>query len=49
MFKISVRYVGECGTVVVLGNPDLLGNQDILRTAIGQLWGKSVRGSLWRE
>lgn len=27
--------VGECGTVV--GYPDLLGSQDILRAAIGQL------------
>ena len=29
---------GECGIVVVLGYPDLLGSQDILRAAIEQLW-----------
>ena len=29
--------VGKCGTVVVVGYPDLRGSQDILRATIGQL------------
>ena len=35
---LRVGPLGECGTVVVLGYPDLSGSQDILRAAIGQLW-----------
>lgn len=31
--------IGEYGTVVVLGDPDLLGSQDILKATIGQLGG----------
>ena len=46
---LEAEFVGEHGTVVVLGYPDLWGSQDILRDALGQLWGyRPTLGQLWR-
>lgn len=36
--KVLLMNVGECGTEVVLGYPDLSGNQEILTAKIVQLW-----------
>ena len=49
MKELKLDSVGKCATIVLHGYPDILGNQDILRAAIGQLWrGRATIGQLWR-
>lgn len=38
MKEFKLASVEKCVTIMLHGYPDILGNQDILRAAVGQLW-----------